>query len=456
MTDPLDRLRQPVEPLAPPAGTFDELLIRARRRRTARTAVLAALAVVVLAVGGGLAVNVNPSLSGSLVGPPAGGASVAPTPPAPSASTTTEGPPTVGTPSPYPSSAPVTVGPSAPAAVPGGPVPRGFLPYSFTSVGGGIEYLLGNAPCSTPPCTSIVRTTDGGHTWVGLPAPVAPLTPWQGYPANPGSTVRDLRFASSRDGWAYGGALYSTHDGSHTWHRVDPGGIVLDLATDGTITYAVVATCSAQGYSCTNARLRFTPAPGDQWQDVPGVAGGTAGQVSLAGNGGVALLTDSSGQSSTSVRLTTGWSLDRSAPCAGDTSGVVKSATGNRIFLFCGRGAAGSLILQTYVSDDFGASWRLQPGPALRLADGTRGSTAAATPDVVFATMLSPGFPNTVARSRNGGDNWADAALPSLPGGWRYVGATNATSLVALPANPDGSIWTSTDGGATWTSYRFR
>ena len=454
MTDPLDRLRQPVEPLAPPAGTFDELLIRARRRRTARTVVLAALAVVVLAVGGGLAVNVNPILSGSLVGPPAGGGSVTPTPPAPSASTTTEGPTTVGTPSPYPSSAPVTVGPSAPAAVPGGPVPRGFLPYSFTSVGGGIDYLLGNAPCSTPPCTSIVGTTDGGRTWVGLPAPVAPLTPWQS-PGAPGSTVRDLRFASPRDGWAYGGALYSTHDGSHTWRRVDPGGIVLDLATDGTTTYAVVATCSAQGYSCTNARLRSTPATGDHWQDVPGVAGGTGGVISLTGRSGILLLDGPAGNA-VYVRSGSSWQpVGAPSTCTTAISGMTASAAGSRLFALCGQGAAGSVTLDVDVSDDGGRGWQPQPGPGVQLPNGHI-TVAAATPLVLLVAAGTPDRPGALVRSTDAGATWRNAAVPALSNGWRYVGATSATGLVALPERPDGSIWTSTDGGATWTSYRFR
>jgi hypothetical protein len=33
-----------------------------------------------------------------------------------------------------------------------------------------VGWLLGTAPCASPPCTSIVRTTNGGPTRAGVPA----------------------------------------------------------------------------------------------------------------------------------------------------------------------------------------------------------------------------------------------------------------------------------------------
>src|SRR4051794_21631848 len=69
---------------------------------------------------------------------------------------------------------------SAPSHVPGvgpagGPVPAGFNGYDLTWVSNDDGWALGTAPCDNRPCTSILRTTDGGKSWVGIPAPRAEL-----------------------------------------------------------------------------------------------------------------------------------------------------------------------------------------------------------------------------------------------------------------------------------------
>src|SRR5579859_2929759 len=106
---------------------------------------------------------------------------------------------------------------SSPAQPAGGPVPPGFDPVSFTAISDQEFWLLGTAPCSNPVCTSIVRTTDGGAHFVGIPAPVAPLA------LGTRSGVSELRFANSRDGFAgpaafATGEIWSTHDGGEHWH----------------------------------------------------------------------------------------------------------------------------------------------------------------------------------------------------------------------------------------------
>ena len=96
----------------------------------------------------------------------------------------------------------------------GGPVPSGFDPLSFTAISADQYWLLGEAPCSNPVCTSIVRTTDGGAHFVGLPAPTAPIT-------TTGGGINTLRFADTLDGYAFatgpGGEFWDTHDGGEQW-----------------------------------------------------------------------------------------------------------------------------------------------------------------------------------------------------------------------------------------------
>jgi len=54
------------------------------------------------------------------------------------------------------------------AVLAGGPVPTGFVAWSVTFVSDRQAYALGDAPCHRPPCTSVVRTLDGGRSWRGV------------------------------------------------------------------------------------------------------------------------------------------------------------------------------------------------------------------------------------------------------------------------------------------------
>ncbi len=131
----------------------------------------------------------------------------------PSASSSTAATPASTTTTTSPASTQTTPAVVIPA---GGPVPAGFAPSSFTAIGEQTWWLLGNAPCASAPCTSIVRTTNGGVSFVGIPAPRAPYDP-------PGSSqttgVWQLRFADAVDGFAYDTSLYVTHRGGSSCIR---------------------------------------------------------------------------------------------------------------------------------------------------------------------------------------------------------------------------------------------
>jgi photosystem II stability/assembly factor-like uncharacterized protein len=56
--------------------------------------------------------------------------------------------------------------------------------------------------------------------------------------------------------------------------------------------------------------------------------------------------------------------------------------------------------------------------------------------------------------TRDGGRSWPAVLAPPTPDGFAYVGFTNDTHGVALPA--DGSaVYLTTDAGRTWTTHRF-
>ena len=67
-----------------------------------------------------------------------------------------------------PSTAPTSDRPAAagpgPVGPVGGPVPAGFRAVDLTWVSTDQGWALGTAPCAQAPCTSIVRTLDGGQT----------------------------------------------------------------------------------------------------------------------------------------------------------------------------------------------------------------------------------------------------------------------------------------------------
>ncbi len=455
MTDPLDRLLRPpqVEPLAPPVGHFAEITRRARGRRQRRAAGVGLLSagVVAGAIGGSVLLT-GPATRHADVQTPSSASSAGPASPSPSAARVLPSPaPTAG-------GAPI-VGPTGqpPVGRSNAPVPARFTPQSVTYVSARTGYLLGDAPCPRPVCTSLVTTTDGGVTWHGLPAPVAPLaSPSGGDPQR--HHVRDVRFANSRDGWVFGGALYATHDGGARWAEISlPAGLVADLATDGHTAYALVASC-ASGGSCLGYRLYQTPVNADDWQPVPGVDAPTAtgGRLAVSGSHAVVAL-DTHPGSAVWVRRAGNWSLAAGVPCVGGlpVAGLAASAAGARLVAMCGEGAAGSLYLTPWVSDDSGASWQKAADGSARAVTGVP-RIAAATDRLILVASGAPGLGGTVLRSTDGGRTFADAALPTKADGWSYVGARSATSLVALPGTPDGSIWTSGDGGVTWRPYRFR
>ena len=105
------------------------------------------------------------------------------------------GPAAARTPAATPTATPsVTPGtPMIPAPPPGGPVPAGFTATSVTFVSAQEAFVLGTAPCSHVPCTSIVRTVDRGASWRAPRAGgAALLTRWYGRVGHP------LRHAGAR------------------------------------------------------------------------------------------------------------------------------------------------------------------------------------------------------------------------------------------------------------------
>lgn len=298
-----------------------------------------------------------------------------------------------------PAPAATTTAPAKPAVPAGGPVPAGFYPVAFSFVSSTTGFVLGSAEtCAKKPCTSVLRTTDAGRTWKGIPAPVADTE-------EGGQGVSSLSFADERNGFAWGDALWSTHDGGATWKQVRLAGDVQSLAIGGDRAYAVVDPCDAGSDTCTTPPVLFSgAASGDALTPSTGVRfpeGIEDAQVVTHGSS-VFVTANTNSDAPADLRLYS--SADgkaftaRTVPCNDDALGFDVAASGDRNLAgICNEdGAAGMQGHQVFVSSDAGQRWtRVGDPPQLG------GSGLVATGKGTFFANR-----NGVSVTRDGGKTW--------------------------------------------------
>jgi photosystem II stability/assembly factor-like uncharacterized protein len=462
MTDPHDLdtwLTAQVRPLPPPPGTFELIRKRARRRKMTRAVAAAAGAAAVIAVAATVPRLVITQL-GVGPGPTPNGAALGQTSPArPRHHQAT-------------ASGPGTASPAATPAAPSPPVPANFAATSVTFVGPDTGFVIGQAGtpgrCTGPNpdiCTSLAGTGDGGRTWHGVPAPLT------GAPDGPAG-VSQVRFYDTSTGWAFGPQLWATHDGGQTWQPVSTGGRrVTDLEAAGQRVFAVWARCTGHGADfaagCTSARLYSAAPDGGSWAPVAG--SGTSFGMSGAASPAALVLTSHRGYllrpdgmllsgpvtgparwrlvTGAAVPCLTGAGPASSPPGAGSPGAGLLAATtssGSGLVLVCPGTAVGTTQPKTvYTSADGGRSWQ-KSGPAGQA--GTATSVAATgSGTVVLATTEG------IQVSTDGGASWAPARGTLPAGGFGYVGMTEVSQGVAVPADPGvHAVWFTHDGGRTW------
>ncbi len=462
MTDPRDQLDDwlstEVTPLGPPPGTLDRIRRRARQHKTRQVVVASAACAVVLG-----AIVAAPQVAASL----RAGGSRPPAASLPTSSARTRAPavqPTSGGAAGETQSAgPIqlqqrtTLSTTSSGTAP----PPHFRPTSVTFVGTGdglVGAVIGQAgpPCATADCTSLAGTSNYGASWYGVSAPIAPGP-------SEASGVSQLRFANLKDGWAFGPALYETTGGGWPWQQVSTAGQrVIDLEASGQDALAIFATCAGTGTyyatDCTSFALyqgsagstTFTPvAVPASYLHMSAAPPSTAELVIAAGTG--YLLTPSGAVLSGPV---TGgsWTLAGQAPCApavaastGTPDGALLAADSQQLMLTCPAqpGVAGDQVA-LYASAT-GSSWKLiAPVP---VSGGPASLAAAGSGQVVLATTAGLYY------STDGGTTWQTASVsgPAPAGGFSYVGMTNLSQGVAVPAATYlGEVYVTADGGETW------
>lgn len=303
---------------------------------------------------------------------------------------------------------------------PAGPVPTGFSPESFTAIGEFTWWLLGSAPCASPPCTSIVRTEDGGRTFVGIPAPRT-------------SQVDELRFADARDGFAFGPQLWVTHDAGASWSHVRLGGQVSSLEASGGYVYAIVRAASG-----ASGRLMRSAVGSDSWTALP-AAGDAFGGLWVQGSN-VLLEASSNTAQWLEVSHDDGQTFARD-PIPPSVACQFTAPQPPVLWEHCATG----MLSGDWISGDGGASYRPASGHGLPELPNSAAFAAAS------ATTAVSGF-QRLYRTSDAGASWTPVAgAPALD--WSYLGFTDPTHGVAI-GNPLRSsrslLYYTTDGGLSY------
>jgi len=351
----------------------------------------------------------------------------------------------------------VPTAPSTTSAPPaGGPVPAGFDAVSYTAISASQFWLLGSAPCSTPVCTSIIRTTDGGAHFVGIPAPPAPLA-YVTSAATPG-LIDTLRFADPLDGYALGvrqsgteSGFWVTHDGGEHWVSHPLGHIEAFDISDGE-TYVVVGDCTDSG--CDDVHLERSAADTDAWTttSLPNV--GSSPEASLSAHGGQVWIDAESTDGDLLEHSTDAGASFTSgrSPCTAGLGGTVQAVTGSVLWFMCPTGMMASAERST----DAGASFQnLDTGEIVNSSQiaGADGTTA----------VVVDGDSPSLRRTTNGGGSFTTAFSPANATGWLYVGFTTPAVGVGLstgqgsgaPYIPATTLWRTTDGGVSWQTVTY-
>ena len=476
-------LDQEVEPLSPPPGTYHRITRAARRRKRQQATMSAGAAVIVVAAAVALPRAVGAVLrdhSAARVAA-AGQARPGPNVPAsgPAAPLTTGSPPAS-----QPASGTSQPGPSAstPAFAASSPVASGFQPTSITMVGPTHGAVLGHAACGSQECAVLAGTADYGQTWSGLTPPPAG-------PPSDGRGVSQVRFLDNSDGWAYGPQLFQTSDGGLTWSPPlnTAGQSVVDLETADQRAFALFARCvpgtTGQAASCLSFTLYSAPVGSSNWLpvQVPAAdrvmnpAGGGTGSASLVlasgpagqtGAGAGYVLTPSGtvltgpltgGPWHRAGRIPAGCAVGQAQPGSGQPSGALLASGSTagagvpQLVLSCQAPPASPASVQPkaiYTSADDGATW-IHAGSAPPAGAAT---ALAASSDGLVMLASTAG----IDYSADSGEHWTSATIAGgVPdGGFSYVGMTSSTQGVAVPAVASaGEIFTTTDGGHTWSPH---
>lgn len=350
-------------------------------------------------------------------------------------------------------------------AVPEKPAPAGFQVLSMTFVSDQHGFALGTFRCATSQCDALLTSTDGGATWgqLATPAKIAAGTDGACQVGQP--CVRQVRFATPLVGYAYDPSLLMTTDGGAAWRRLPATDISSLEAADGTVIR--VATGSA-GCSGVPAQAQVAATGGAGWRSLPAP---TFTQMCppVLYRQGQRLVLASYGNPSGGVRATAqiarsgnGGATWASGPdsCGGSdgyASGVAL-APPDVLVLLCQHqqisptGSYGLAWVRVSVNGgaSFGPDQQVVSGPAAPPGTLPHYQLAASSAGRLLVVESGPHSSRAVL-SQNGGQSWSPV-LSLGAGNPVLVGYEDPlTGRIAM----GGEVWTTRDGGQSWTPSRF-
>jgi hypothetical protein len=353
-----------------------------------------------------------------------------------------------------PSSIHATSGAST-SAVPGiGLVPKGFQVADLTFASAEEGWALGTGQCFQAPsqrCTALLRTTDGGESWVSVMNP----------PATIGGTcdkcIEHIRFANDKVGYAYGqNVLLMTTDGGAEWIHQKGGADALETLSGNVIRVADGGGCPP---GCTYQVLTAAVGSG-QWQaaPLPGTVSGDSVLLNRTGHAAYLLIQQhpAGGAGMQQPTLLTSsddghtWADSGHTPCpqgpgsAEIDASLMTTAEDGSLALVCTERGGLPRAQFTVTSTDGGTTFR-------RGSTGAFSSLAGALAAASGSVLLVSG--DDTYRSINGGHTWLLSAAG--PGKASWIGFENATVGRAISADYR-TIWTTRDAGATWSSHTFQ
>ena len=460
---------------APGSGMLEQRTLAAVRRGPARrhrpiwlvpVSVAAAVIVVVGATVGGVALvnNVKSGRSSSVGAITTGPHPSASSSPPSTVSPTTGPSATTSTPDGTPQTDSGATR-TAPVGPPGGAVPLGFQVSDLTFVSPDEGWALGTATCTKKPCTSMVRTTDGGKTWRGIPAPVAGL---QGVDGCTSACVDGVRFANPLIGYVFGAdVLYETSDGGAHWADVSGGAVALEISGGTALRVMTANSCSPPGCSYL---VQTSPIGSTTWHTVlTAKTAGTSVAAGLVRAGAKAFVQvyghTAGGASSADSALYSSTDNGRHWTARGEACPKLAGSTGEvdataltpapfgSVTVLCTSRGASTNVSYTATSSDDGKTFA--PGQPFALG----APIGAISAKVVLAQgQNGTADASDLLRSTNGGKTWtvvADAGAVTSPGSTGFLGFENKTTGRWVPAGHPNRVWTTTDGGANWTPFTF-
>lgn len=350
-------------------------------------------------------------------------------------------PSTLGIVSPGPTAAPQSA--SASASQPSASTTAvSFDPISVTAVSTSSYWVLGSTACAAVRCAVLAHTTDGGATFTrlgrtsdGSPMPSIVST------VEDGTTVRDVRFGDAKNGWLYGGALYSTHDGGSTWAPDNslPNDVVDIAAASGDVWAVALRVVISGGETYGLYHATYGPAGTSAWTNVPlgttpiqppglAVVNQNAFLLGQTSNGAAQLFIVTRNGNGTSQ-------TSRPAPCA-STLNKISVAGDGALWIHC-EGNPDTLV---FVSNDQGVHWLAVPtATGSGIVGGIDAQHALAINATGLALVSTNGVAANVPRTPAAG-----TAEPS------FVGFTTTRIGFILTRAVGAQLWRTTDGGQTW------